>query len=63
MANAGENTNSSQFFITTKETPWLDNNHVCFGQVVKGKDVITKIEELGNPKGEVSKRILICDCG
>jgi peptidyl-prolyl isomerase F (cyclophilin D) len=63
MANAGPNTNGSQFFITTATTSWLDGRHVVFGSVVEGMDVLKLVEALGSQSGATSKRIVIENCG
>uniref|UniRef100_A0A4W5LXF0 Peptidyl-prolyl cis-trans isomerase n=1 Tax=Hucho hucho TaxID=62062 RepID=A0A4W5LXF0_9TELE len=63
MANAGPNTNGSQFFICTDKTEWLDGKHVVFGSVTEGLDVIRKVESFGSRSGRTSKRITITDCG
>lgn len=63
MANAGPNTNGSQFFITTVKTSWLDNRHVVFGAVVEGMDVVKKIESYGTQSGKPTKTITVANSG
>lgn len=63
MANAGPNTNGSQFFITLKETSWLDNKHVVFGEVIEGTNVVDAMAKVGSQSGNTSKTVRIEDCG
>lgn len=63
MANAGPNTNGSQFFLTFTPTEWLDGKHVVFGQVVDGLDILARLESLGSQSGKTKVPIEISDCG
>jgi len=63
MANAGPNTNGSQFFLTTAKTAWLDGKHVVFGNVVDGMDVVKKVEGYGSQSGKTSAKIVVADSG
>ena len=63
MANSGQDTNGSQFFITTVVTSWLDGKHVVFGKVEDGMDLVKRIEALGSQSGTPSKTVTIADSG
>uniref|UniRef100_A0A7R9VHV7 peptidylprolyl isomerase n=1 Tax=Chlamydomonas euryale TaxID=1486919 RepID=A0A7R9VHV7_9CHLO len=63
MANAGPNTNGSQFFLCTVPCPWLDGKHVVFGKVVEGMATVKRMEVVGTRTGKTMRRVIIADCG
>jgi cyclophilin family peptidyl-prolyl cis-trans isomerase len=63
MANAGANTNGSQFFLCTTKTSHLDGKHVVFGKVVEGLDVVKAVEAVGSGEGKTSKKVVVAECG
>ncbi|KAI8080964.1 peptidyl-prolyl cis-trans isomerase cyp5 [Thamnidium elegans] len=63
MANAGPNTNGSQFFITFDETPWLDGAHTVFGKITEGTEVLDLLEQYGTQSGRPTAKIEIIDSG
>jgi len=63
MANAGPDTNGSQFFLCTGQTDWLDGKHCVFGKVTKGMDVVQAVERVGSGGGQTSADVVVVGCG
>ncbi|KAK6099814.1 hypothetical protein MT418_001195 [Batrachochytrium dendrobatidis] len=63
MANAGKDTNSSQFFLTTGKAEWLDGKHVVFGHVIEGLELVMKMDKIGTESGKPKQKVMIADCG
>lgn len=63
MANAGPNTNGSQFFICTSDTSYLDGKHTVFGKVTKGMEVVKAVERVGSGGGQTREKVTVANCG
>lgn len=63
MANAGRNSNGSQFFVTFGATAYLDGRHVVFGEVVAGMDLVRRLETLGSDSGQPKAAVVVAQCG
>ncbi|GBG33810.1 Peptidyl-prolyl cis-trans isomerase [Hondaea fermentalgiana] len=63
MANAGPNTNGSQFFLCFNEASWLNGKHTVFGKVIKGLEVLKSLESVGTQNGKPKARTVVVECG
>jgi cyclophilin family peptidyl-prolyl cis-trans isomerase len=63
MANSGKDSNNSQFFITLRACPTLDGQHVVFGRVTKGMDLVRAIAALGSDSGMPTRQVVVANCG
>ena len=63
MANAGPNTNGSQFFLTFIPCLWLDGKHTVFGKLINGNEILTKLNSIGSSTGKAKEEVIIEDCG
>lgn len=63
MANAGPNTNSSQYFVCLGKTDWLNGKHIVFGNLVSGAEVLTAMEKCGTPGGRPTKKVTVTAAG